>query len=519
MNAKTFNTLTKMKDRVLSWYTGKSIKYKLLLVIVSTLTVTFLLDFWGIFQLYSINKDMKQSQMKNSESTKRLEQFSSDINRYCEKEKDYIISQHKYEKQSIEAEMRLLLGSIQNSWSDYARNNRDVNAKKYIDELDKNWTIYLKLDDFILKYARNYGNLNEMIDMGAVFLNNNVARGQLIYVNSLLDKLIEQHKVAYENETNSMEKKYNRILVTIILFTLVTFVISAVISRMLVNSVVGPIFELTRLMKQIENGNLDVSSKITNSNEMGMLSNGFNHMVGRIKDLLKKVMQDQEEKRLAEIRILQHQINPHFLYHTLNSIRWMAKIYKAQNIDIMVTSLIKLLKSSIGSESELITIGNEIELLQCYFDIQKFRFIDKFDVEFDIEEQIKNCMIIRLLLQPIVENSLIHGIEPMKGKGFIRITGKRKGNSIEFIIRDNGLGMEEQALLSMFEGKVKTSSNFSGLGMKNVNERIKLYFGNDYGLTVESLLNVGTSVRLVIPAVSQNEDNLNLGRQIMDKSV
>lgn len=511
--------ISNLKTPVRIWFGNKSIKYKLLMVIISTLTVIFLVDLWGIRQLYLIHSNMKMIENKHSESLNRLERFNSNIVKYFEKEKDYIISLHKYEKTSIESEMNMLLDSIQNEWDEYLRNNQSCNMEKYINELNKNWAIYLKLNKFILQYAKSNGNLNEMIDMGAVMLTNNIARGQLIYLNALLDKLVEIHKSEYQIEMQKMGKQYNAILISIIIFTFIAFLTAALISVKLVNSIIGPIFKLTSLMKEVEKGNLDISCKVKGADELGMLASGFNHMTGQIKELLRKIMQDQEDKRLAEIQILQHQINPHFLYHTLNSIRWMAKIYKVENIDIMVTSLIKLMKNSIGSENEFITIQNEIELLQCYFDIQKFRFIDKFEVEMNIDTQINEYLIMKLLLQPVVENALIHGIEPMKGKGRIEISGRKDGGNIEFIIRDNGLGMDEESLKSVLSDKNFKSKQFSGIGLKNVNERIKLHFGGDYGLQINSCLNVGTTVTVKIPAIVEKDYKQDEAQRVLSETV
>lgn len=487
-----------IKDR---GFTNLSIKNKMKLTNIFILSVMLFIYILGINIIYSIHIQTRQIGDTTYIRLDQLRKVDGYISKYCTMEKDYIISTDLYDKRSMGAEMGKLLMVIQTEWMEYSVGNEYQIMERYINEFEKNWSMFLKLDKRVLKLSSKTGDINQAIDINAIFKSNNLVRGQSIYLTALLDKLVQMHRDEYRQQMEKMNTRQESIILILFILTLFVFGIDIFISIMFANKATAPVVELTLLMKEVEKGNLDIKCKINRNDELGILSKGFNSMVAQINNLINTLISEQEQKRLAEIKILQHQINPHFLYHTLNSIRWMSKIYKAKNIDVMVTSLIKLLKSTISNNDEYITINSEIELLQCYFEIQKFRFLDKFETQFIIDDEIKDCRIIKLLLQPIVENSLFHGIECMKQKGRIVISGSKVGEDIILIIDDNGVGMDEKMSELILEANHSTNQDSKGIGLKNVNDRIKLHFGEKYGLKIQSKQKVGTRVEVKIPAI------------------
>ena len=278
----------------------------------------------------------------------------------------------------------------------------------------------------------------------------------------------------------------------LIIAVLLSFVLSLRISR--------PIKHLESSMKEVEKGNFDIQVDIQSSNEIGHLSNRFNRMTTEIKELMLQNVMEQELKRKSELQVLQAQINPHFLYNTLDSIIWMAETGKSKEVILMTASLAKLFRLSISKGQEFISIFNEIEHIKNYLTIQKMRYKSKLDFEINVDKSILSYKVIKIILQPLVENAIYHGIRNNAGKGNIQITGIRKGNRILLQVIDNGIGMSPEEIHNMYQ-KDRTSERGSGIGVQNVDQRIKLHFGDPYGLHFESELGKGTTVNIWLPVI------------------
>lgn len=265
-----------------------------------------------------------------------------------------------------------------------------------------------------------------------------------------------------------------------------------------------PITELIKQMKKVEAGNLDVRVEIKVNNELDDLSESFNQMILRIKNLMNEVVDVERNKNELELEVLHAQINPHFLYNTLNTIRWMAKIKNENSISEAIVALVKLLRVSISLGKSKITLKEEIEYIENYLLIQKLRFNQMFEINYDICEEHNNIYIPKLILQPIVENSLIYGIdeaEETKGILNIHIYTKDGGDYIEIIVEDNGPGIEADILTNILKNE-KSINKFNKVGLNNINQRLKMYFGNEYGLNILSISGVGTKVIIRVPSNS-----------------
>jgi len=282
-------------------------------------------------------------------------------------------------------------------------------------------------------------------------------------------------------------------------------IIAILLSLIVARTLTRPIKQLQEQMREVERGNFDIQVPVENTREIGSLARAFNLMVLHIKQLMGQIVKEQEFKRKSELNALQAQINPHFLYNTLDSIIWMAEAKKFEEVVLMTSALAKLFRSSIGKGQELVPIHNEIEHIRNYLTIQKIRYQDKLDFHIDVEPDILPYRTIKLLLQPLVENAIYHGIKNKYGQGFIRITGQRDGNRIVFQVADNGVGMDETKLSSLLSPGRK-SKDGKGLGIYNVNERIRLYFGPEYGLSFASEPDKGTTVTVTIAAVPPEKE-------------
>ncbi|CAM4312280.1 two-component system sensor histidine kinase YesM [Paenibacillus endophyticus] len=295
----------------------------------------------------------------------------------------------------------------------------------------------------------------------------------------------------------------------IMLIPVLTLIAALIVATIISNQITKNIGRLRHAMKKVSAGNLSDPITISSGDEVEELSRGFNAMVTNLRVLLDDVKKTEEQKRVLEFKALQAQINPHFLFNTLNQIKWLADVQKADNIKQLVTSLVTLLHSSMGKGGEFISVREEQQYLEHYLNIQQFRYYDKFDAVFDIEEGILEARMLKFLLQPIVENALIHGLEPLKGRGQLMVKGYGDEGHIVLQVSDNGVGIEPERLATIFDQVAeKNQSRFSGIGLGNVQERIRLHYGAGYGLQIESVPGLFTTVTMRIPieAEGENED-------------
>lgn len=268
-----------------------------------------------------------------------------------------------------------------------------------------------------------------------------------------------------------------------------------------------PLKALESHMKLVEKGNFELRVDIENTNEIGKLARSFNLMIGKIRELMQQIVHEQEKKRISELKALQAQIKPHFLYNTLDSIIWMAETGKMSEVVSMTSALAKLLRSSISKGEELVPIAIELEQIRNYLTIQQIRYRRKFTYSIDVPEELHKAKILKLVLQPLVENAIYHGMKHKAEPGHIRITGQRKQGVIELAVTDDGVGMPpEKALTILTEPRPASEGpTSSGVGVHNVNHRIELYFGPGYGLHFESELEEGTTVTIRIPELVEKE--------------
>lgn len=276
-------------------------------------------------------------------------------------------------------------------------------------------------------------------------------------------------------------------------------ILSLILSRVLARNITYPIQRLRDSMKKVQTGEFPTTDiEVSSENEIGSLTKSFNVMTHRIAELMEQNIHEQEEKRKSELKALQSQINPHFLYNTLDSIIWMAEGKKNEEVVLMTASLARLLRQSISNADELVSVGQEAEYARSYLTIQKMRYKDKLEFQIDISPAISGVKIIKLVLQPIIENAIYHGLKYKESKGFLIVRGYQEGKKAVLEVEDNGVGMDEETLSHIFE-KHKVNYHSNGVGVYNVQKRLKLYYGEEYGIVYKSRKNEGTRAVITIP--------------------
>lgn len=294
-----------------------------------------------------------------------------------------------------------------------------------------------------------------------------------------------------------------------VILGILLLVIAIFLAILFTRKISEPVKLLRTSMHEVEKGNLDVHIKIRSMNEFNELAASFNHMVEQIRSLMNNIYDAEKKKQQAELNVLQAQINPHFLYNTLDSLRWLAKMRNVEEISDIISALESLLRASIGKTGHMITIEQELENVRNYIAIQLFRYGNSFSVSYQVNPRVYDYFLPKLILQPIVENAIYHGIEGLT-HGEIQINIDTEGENVYLEVIDNGKGIDENYARLIMEGKVNSNQRFSGLGIRNVDERIKLNFGSQYGVEIKKNELQGTKVMILIPRIRKFEKRKSL---------
>lgn len=294
-------------------------------------------------------------------------------------------------------------------------------------------------------------------------------------------------------------------LLIVFIIAFVLFILS-IINSYISTRITDPIKELEKAVNEIEKGNLEVEVKRVGSYEIQHLGTSIQSMARRIRKLMNDIVAEHESKRRSEFDTLQSQINPHFLYNTLDIIVWMIENEKQSEAVKVVTALARFFRISLSKGKSIIPVRDELEHVRNYLMIQHMRYKNKFTYTIDAKDDVLELASLKLMLQPLVENAIYHGMEFMDGDGEILIKAWRSGDDLFMSVSDNGLGMTQEQVDRLFRASDHVpSGRGSGIGVKNVNERIKLYFGTGYGLEIRSEPDEGTVVTAHLPAVPYKE--------------
>ena len=282
-------------------------------------------------------------------------------------------------------------------------------------------------------------------------------------------------------------------------FTVTLCCIIGIISVCLIiivgKSLTKPLSTLTHAMEDVGKGNFDVEIEDEGEDEIGILSRTFNQMVTDMGRLIDNVYEQQHMRQEAEMKSLQMQINPHFLYNTLDTINWMGRMKGVDEVGEMASALGNLMRYSL-SKRDFVTIREELENLKDYIGIQNVRYGDRMSIRFQVEDEVKDCYIPKLLIQPILENAIVHGVEDKIEKGSIIIRIYQKNKELYVVVADDGVGMTQEAMETLIGAEPSSKFGHTSIGVSNVNRRIQAVFGKEYGLMIQSQLGVGTTITL-----------------------
>ncbi len=310
----------------------------------------------------------------------------------------------------------------------------------------------------------------------------------------------------YENVREALDVKMRQSFMVCGMVSVFAIFVAGYMTIQATRSVTVPIRELCDMTEKVAEGDFSVRTRKADMDEIGVLSQSFNEMTEEIGTLVEDIKQQQVNLHLTETKLLQAQINPHFLYNTLDTIVWLAEEHKTNEVVNMVTALSSFFRTTLSKGRDFITVEEEESHIRSYLEIQQFRYQDILDYRIEINEELRGYVLPKLTLQPLVENAIYHGMEFMDGDGEILVRAGLQDGKLCFLVADNGLGMTEEQVEQILAGQPHTSSRRgSGIGVKNVNERIRLYFGEEYGLSIDSEPDEGTRIRICLPAVSYQD--------------
>ena len=336
----------------------------------------------------------------------------------------------------------------------------------------------------------------------------------------ILTELIQddiQYYIYYQTQSigqlkQQLNKEVEFVIVISILLGVCIVVVVILITSAILNSITKPIQELCRITSRIAEGNFSDRAEMQTEDELEVLSDSVNDMSENLEVMMNQIKEDERKMRYAELRLLQEQINPHFLYNTLDTIVWLIEGDDSDKAVNIVVALSEFFRLVLSKGKEYISIREEKEHIKGYLEIQQVRYQDILDYEITIEPELFQYKILKLTLQPLVENALYHGIKYKRAKGKIWVTGTMQKDALKedrilLCVEDNGIGMESEELKRLqVEIEKPCKETEKGFGLANVNERIRMNFGMEYGMRIESEKGRGTKVSIIIPAVKMNEE-------------
>ena len=370
-------------------------------------------------------------------------------------------------------------------------------SKLWLESLLRNINALEKRVDDIVDSIDAGGRYSENIEM----LDNN------IYI---LTELIQddiQYYIYYqtrymEKVTDTLQKQIGRFMVVCSILIAVLIAVVAVSAVMIVSGILQPIRQLNSVTEKIAQGDFNARAQVNSDDEVAELAVSFNKMAGNMQSLIDKVKEDERKMRKADLRLLQEQIQPHFLYNTLDTIVWLIESNEPDEAVTMVVTLSDFFREILSKGKEFISIKEEEKHISSYLQIQEMRYRDILEYDIQLDQVIYKYQILKLTLQPVVENALYHGIKYKRAKGCIHIHGEKEGDIIRLTVRDDGVGMDEEELAQLRQQIEKPCQETEkGFGLANVNERIHMYFGPEYGMKIQSQKGKGTTVEIVIPAI------------------
>jgi len=352
-----------------------------------------------------------------------------------------------------------------------------------IDEKGFSESLQIAIDNFL-------GGFRSRINNTEMYLN----------INTLIHT---RWRIVTVSNVNEIALARQQILLILLFIFIIGFFITTVVSLIISRRISRPLNELKKTMFRVENGDFDIKVEVTGQKEVVRLSRSFNSMLEEIRTLMKKVVSEQKDKRKTELKALQNQINPHFLYNTLDSIVWLAENQRSEDVITTVIALARFFRISISKGETYIPVKDEISHIKNYLTIQKIRYVDKFEYTFEVDQEIFDYKVMKLILQPIVENAIYHGVGDETEH--ITIRAYKMDKFLVFEVENTGYGITDERIEEIYD-ILKGTHSQSSVGMRNVYLRLKLFYGEDADLKITSVLDEMTRIKLLIPAQTENTE-------------
>lgn len=333
----------------------------------------------------------------------------------------------------------------------------------------------------------------------------NISGEKWLVVRNNIDELgiLAEARIPLNDILINVTQTFHNIFFTLLAAVCILGAIMYILARWLGKNITT----LSEAMGRFSSGDMDTVVTIHSNDEFSVLGNSFNEMTQNIRQLLETVRQKEKEKVELQIKSLQGQINLHFLFNTLNTIKNLCYIQRVTNVEKLVNALMELLHISMDNSSEWVTLETEINYISQYLEIYQYKSLDDIMCYIDMEDEVKQCLVLKFMVQPIVENSIIHGLEGQKGKGIIHISAQKKETDLEIVVKDNGNGFD-----------VSKRNTLNSSGLNNIEERIHIHFGKGYGLKVESVEGVSTTVSIHIPYLCTEKSNTSTEEEQEEKA-
>lgn len=426
-------------------------------------------------------------------------------------------------KTAIDAEMwKIVAGTIEFQQGKQYEIIHDVDSKLQAMQVNTDSPrARIKLDVILRSMrtlAESVDRMGQQIERHSTAAENEAALETIRFDSAVVQEVVQDYVLF---EVQRTDKQYQEMrdglsgwFISFIVLTLVAIGFAVIATWGISRSIYIPIRKLHDVTTTITRTDLETLMTRDNVDEITELGMSFNIMIGKIRELLDAKIREQENLKKAELRALQAQINPHFLYNTLDTIIWMAESKRTEDVIRIVSALSRFFRISLSKGRDWITIGEELERTRSYLTIQRMRYRDIMDFSIDADDQVLDSTVLKLVLQPLVENALYHGLKNQRQRGTIIVRAKLKSeDQVLLQVQDNGIGIPAEKVAEI-TGALNDDSNEihseSGFGLANVNKRIKLYYGRQYGLSLSSEASSGTCVGIVIP-LSQNEFSYSEG--------
>ena len=404
--------------------------------------------------------------------------------------------------------------SVEYSWDKVKKNGViliELNFRTLTDLADKTnlgeggHLLILNDDDSLIYYSGKIdnGDFTESLNIAI----NNYLGGFRTRINNAemylnINTLVQTRwRIVTVNNVNEIALARQQILLILLFVFIISFLLTTVVSLVISRRISRPLNELKKTMFKVENGDFYTKVEVSGQKEVVRLSKSFNSMLEEIRTLMQAVVSEQKEKRKTELKALQNQINPHFLYNTLDSIVWLAEKHRSEDVVTTVIALARFFRISISKGETFIPVKDEISHIQNYLTIQKIRYVDKFEYTFEIDQEIYDYKVMKLILQPIVENAIYHGVGDETEH--ITIRAYKKEQFLVFEVENTGYGITEERIEEIYD-ILKGTHSKSSVGMRNVYLRLKLFYGEEADITISSVLDEMTRIQLLIPAEKEN---------------